>query len=393
MKKIRMFCDLNYGTGYNNAARGLVQCLEALGYNPSSLHLVGAVTSTYYAEFETADWLRPYVYGEWEGDEDVNLVLLNPGMVGDYHTSIGGRYNIAYCAWETNALPQAVFTINGVERTVVGDLNRYDEIWVPTSHVKKVFLNSGVMKPIHVVPHALQRCWLNTPPRREGGPITRFYSIGSWNARKNVEGLLQLWFASGFHVESKVNLVVHCVPSTRDMQAVRAASFIAQEGAKNLYMSANTPDALPPFGLLCTPKPFADIINLHRSNHVFVTVSRGEGFCLPVVEALAMGNHVIASGPWLDDLVENLGEGLAPTMIFRPSTDLVPITPMPECRGYELDQEWWEPNRHDFLDVLRKWAMSDALHPDFVAHVRQCYSPQRIADTAIRPRLEAVGAL
>lgn len=374
MEKIRIYGDLNYGTGYNVALRGLVQCLEELGWSSETVHVVGASTSTYYREFETSDWLTPYVYGEWWGDDTVNIVVLNPGLVRAYHTSAGGRKNIAYSSWETDRLPRIV--VDG--KTVVDDLNTFDEVWVPSEHVKRVFEESGVKVPIFVISHVLLRGmskFYDAPP--VSSEVSRFYTIGSWNARKNVEQLLRAYFAVGWTAESPVKLTLHVVPATRDSHAVGAAGWVAQEAAKNLYQSASSPLVLPPFGLLCTPRSFDEMYTFHVDNQIFATASCGEGFCIPIYEALALGNVVVASGPWAEDLLKKLP--LDQRQFIVPASRKAPVTPMPECRGYELDHEWWVPEQQALVAALHS-APDRRADKRVVDFVREQYSVKTVSN-------------
>jgi len=380
MKTIRLFGDLNYGSGYNTALRGLVQALETIGYTPETLRVIGVSAGVCYREFETGDWLANYIYQDWPHDsEDINLVMTNPGMVDSYWTSCGNRYNIAYCAWETDRLPKLTWIRDGETRDCVVALNQYAEVWVPTTHVKNVFEQSGVTAPIHVVRHALLRGLLAASASKLASRVTRsashrdFYTIGSWNARKNVEGLIRAYFAVGWNVESPVHLACHCVPATRDEGTMQSMSWIAQEGAKNLYMSASNAGVLPPFGLLTTARSYEEMYAFHRQHNIFVTASRGEGFCIPIVEALAFGNQVIASGPWLNDLrTVVLDDG---SLVIVP-VQSVPITPMPECRGYELDHRWWEPDVDKLVAALR--VANGACDPRTSLAVREHYSPAAV---------------
>lgn len=384
MEKIRVFGDLNYGTGYNVALRGLLQCLEELGWSSENVHVVGASTSSYYREFETSDWITPYVYGEWWGDDTVNIVVLNPGLVRAYHTAAGGRRNIAYCSWETDKLPKIVVG----DKTVVDDLNAFNEVWVPTAHVKQVFEASGVKVPVYVVPHTLLRGlekFYNAPPL--SSEVTRLYTIGSWNARKNVEQLLRAYFAVGWTAESPVKFTVHVVPPTRDVHAIGAAGWVAQEAAKNLYMSASSPQVLPSFGLLTTPRSFDKIYTFHCDNHAFVTASCGEGFCIPVYEALALGNVVVASGPWIEELAQQLP--LDQRQLIVVPTRKAPITPMPECRGYELDHNWWVPEQQELVQAIHD-VIDRRSDPRVVDWIRAQYSVKNIS-RLIAERFDALG--
>lgn len=383
--KIRLIGDTNPGTGYNNALRGLVRALEQLGYSPANLHVIGAVMSMHYQNLDESDgdWLFPYIYGDWSGDDQINIVHLYPPMVGPYWTPLNGRVNIAYCAWETDQLPKATYQKDGATRTCIDDLNLYDQVWVPSKFLVEVFRRSGVTKPIHVVPHALQPELLARPikPAAVYEGARRFYYTGSWNDRKNPRGLLRAYFATNW-TPVDASLLLHVTPHTRDLAAVEAHAFIAKEQVKQLVEAY--PGISAGFGLLTTPRPYSWVLDFHTQNDVFVTASRGEGFCLPALEALAMGSGVIGSGPWAEDLAAAIGELRVGALYIVPSQK-VEITPMPECRGYELDQQWWEPSREAFTGSFLGAPIVG--RPEVAQRVRDLFSPTAIS-RIVAERLE-----
>lgn len=414
---IRLFCDLSPGTGYNNAARGLIRALEHLGYDYNTLRLVPAVaTSLSCADVDDDDPILRYTHAPWVGsvgaglpsaaaqDPPINLVHLNPGMVGNYWTK--GKYNIAYVSWETDALPKRTFTrtVVGFEgeapntnpRTVVDDLNDYDEVWVPAKFLVDVLQNSGVTTPVRVVPHALafdpRDYWQRSGAQLRAGGQLRFYCIGSWNARKDPELLLRAYFAAGWNPMSPVDLQMFSVPPTRMGAAVIGHGMMAQQALRDIRGSLPDPQGAPGVGLHTTYVSHETVIRRHCEHHVLVSPSHGEAFCLPALEALALGNWVIGGGPWMEELAAVAGviqEG-GPVDLL-PST-VGPIIPMPEVGGYEVGQNWWYIAQGELTNALREAsnaARAEGWSPDFGAAERiwKVYSPAAVAEV-IRRRLE-----
>jgi hypothetical protein len=353
---IRIFGDLNPGTGYNNAMRGTLEVLNALGLYQDRVRLATATTAPVnMSDVESTDKVQQYMFGEWSGNDRINLVQLNPGMVGMYHTSHEGRWNIAYTTWETNRLPEKPYKRNDETRTIVGDLNEYDEVWVPCRFVADVFSNSGVKdEKLFVVPHALLPEVLNAEPVPAGlSPYVEFYTIGTWNVRKDPGAVVQAYLRCGWNPVSKVNLQVYSVPSTRDPQSVLAHGYVVDDGLKNIKASATDPDSCPSIGPNTTYVPYSKVAQRHAAGDVFVTASHGEGFCLPALEALAMGSWLIGGGPWIEELADVAGrlEDGGPVEVL-PSR-MVPLTPMPEVKGYELGQDWWTVNHRDLTEAMK----------------------------------------
>jgi hypothetical protein len=387
---IRYFCDPNE-TGYGCAARGYLQALQAVGLGPDRVRAVPAITTVTEA-FDDDDPAAPFFFGEGfpAGEDRINIVHLNPGMLRQYWTPLESRYNIALCAWETDALPKV--EVEG--KTVVDDMNRFDEVWAPTAFVKKVFEDSGVTVPIFVLPHPVREEILAIGFKKDRAKNIGFYTIGSWNARKNVECLLRAYWSTGWMITSPVRLTLHLTPPARDPRSVEVHSYLVRDGVNQIRDAVPDPHDLPQFTLSTVPKHFQWMINkLHRPNHIFVTASRGEGACLPAIEAAAMGNVVIGGGgPALDDLFE-----VAHPLCAKLESRQVPITPMPECKGYELDQNWWEVGSRDLGEVMQCVASDLKEHgppsAESVERVRHHYSPGRIGKLMLERLEHAAGVV
>lgn len=367
--------------GYGYAVRGLLQALAAVGFGPDVVRFVPAISTSMGIvrhDSQEDSWLEPYFIGDRTVDDKINIVHLNPALSGVYHTSVGGRYNIAYCSWETDRLPKKKHLYHGQQRTVVECLNDYNEVWVPTTHSVDVFKQSGVTVPIYVIPHTLQESLLAVPPR-DHAPIyderTTFYCIGSWNLRKNTQGVVRAYWDCGWGPASPVQLILHQVPANRTPDAIETHQLILRDELsvlKNGYPEGKDAQLL----LHATPKPYSWILKLHGQGHILVSAARGEGFAagLPALEALAMGNYVIGGGgPALQDLAE-----LVPGSVTVLPYLETPVEPMLE--GFELDQLWWSVRQQDLRNEMRSlhtFVREEGLPlPEDVEKIRDTYSPQ-----------------
>jgi len=449
--------------GYGYALRGNTEALRAVGLGPDRVHLMPATTTQPVDALLRADpWLNEYMYNVG-GEDKINIVHLNPALVGTYHTSVGGRYNIAVCAWETNQLPKeqhhaALASVelprrspfddgssigvadsktagamaemqadiegradaievcglcrgNGVTaegdpcphgceaplpivQTVVGNLNRFDEIWVPSEHVKWVFEESGVTAPVYVIPHVLQERLLALPPKEAVTLAPRdtvhLYHVGTWNARKDPEALVRAYWSCGWNPTDRVRLLLHLVPPNRAESAVFAHQEMVRNRLSALKKIAG-PGGEAQLGLLTTPRSYDWILRMHQQCNVFCSASHGEGFAagLGALEAVAMGNYVIGGGgPSLDDLALQ-----APDAVVVLPKQEVQVTPMPEYAGYELDQTWWQVRQADLAGAIKELTaqlqdgLVDGAPPEEVERVRAYYSPGNIGKKMLK-RLE-----
>lgn len=194
-----------------------------------------------------------------------------------------GVYNIAYTAWETELLPKGWVEL----------LNSMDEVWVPSEWNKEIFQENGVQVPITVIPHVVcgpmkaSEGSLDFPAIKDGGYM--FYSIFQWIERKNPRQLLTAYFTE-FTPEDNVYLLLktyrlNC--SNSEKQAVRGD---IENIKKSLSLGYYPPVIF--FGDLLTKEQVGAI---HGRGDCYVSLQRGEGFGIPLAEAMSHGKPVITT--------------------------------------------------------------------------------------------------
>ena len=267
--------------------------LDSSGYGMASRHYVEALINSQQVDLTlniaTFENERTY-HGKIQEamipltgrslDYKIQVIHLTPENYPIHHEE--GKYNIGYAAWETSNLPLQWPSL----------CNTLDEIWVPSEWNKKVFQNSGVKKPIYVIPHCI------TVPNIKGllpldGDIDPelfvFYSIGQWIERKNFIGLLRAYLTE-FKVNEKVGLIIK---SYRLGTSPEEQNIIKQD-VKNVKLGLNLKHypQLYFFGNLMT---YEQIIQLHLRGDCFVLPHREEGFGVTIAEAMLLVKPVITS--------------------------------------------------------------------------------------------------
>ncbi len=208
------------------------------------------------------------------------------------HPSHNGR-SIFYTMMETETLHPAFRDL----------CNRYsDEVWVPSSHNKKLFEEGGVKKPILLMPLGIDEVVYGNTQSIENGTVNRaglcdilgksaskginsfrFFTVFGWSFRKGIDVLLKS-FVKAFSDKDNVALIIastHVGPDVVVADARKYASTIR---------SSNYPQILFVPGVT----PELDMPSLYKMGHVFLHTSRGEGFSLPQIEAAACGLPVIS---------------------------------------------------------------------------------------------------
>jgi glycosyltransferase involved in cell wall biosynthesis len=176
-----------------------------------------------------------------------------------------------------------------------------DEVWVPTAWHAEVFRSSGIPREkVQVIPEAIDTRLYNpshvTPLDLDLAEADfKFLSVFKLEPRKGWDVLLDAYWHE-FKATDAVVLIVHTYmytgPSKRD-PALIEQQFQAK--ALELGFQDDEIDQLARVKVVCTEYPASNMPKLYRTADAFVLPSRGEGWGLPVEEAMAMGLPVIAT--------------------------------------------------------------------------------------------------
>lgn len=194
---------------------------------------------------------------------------------GDAFESVSGAYRVGYTMLETTGIPMEW----------ARQCNLMDEIWVPSPFNAWTFRRSGVTVPIRVMPLGLiDTHYFN--PEIKGYPIEgvfTFLSVFEWGERKAPEVLIRA-FNRTFRRDEPVVLI--CKYSNTDSgvspQQIIDLLQLDPRGGQIVFSENDT-------------VPYYQLPQLYRSIDCFVLPTRGEGWGMPILEAMACGLPVIAS--------------------------------------------------------------------------------------------------
>lgn len=185
-----------------------------------------------------------------------------------------GAYRIGYTMLE----------VTGVPIDWVRQANLMDEVWVPSHFNQETFRASGVSRPIHVIPLGVDTNYFHPgiTARRFSDRYT-FLSVFEWGERKAPETLLRA-YTRAFTARDDVLLVLKVDNRDGDVN-------VAQQIA-DLHLPADR----PPIMLLYNQTFHAyQMGSLYRAADCFVLPTRGEGWGMPIIEAMACGLPTIAT--------------------------------------------------------------------------------------------------
>ncbi len=315
---------MNAPTGYAAASRGIIRELESQKVRVSYSYLYGAGTPLPVQEPEDAGDHLLNVCRE-RGRSDDHDVAITFGQADAFFRNRGRRYRIGYTMLEVNGFPPEW----------VRQANRMDEVWTPTEFNRQGLIDSGVRKPVHVIPLGVDPQHFHPAVRRVPNPRGDFVFLSNfeWGERKYPELLLKV-FNQTFRSSDSVILVCKTInrnPSIRVREQIAALD-------------------LQPFGgriafLHNRDFPHYQLGTLYRSADCFISAGRGEGWDLPLMEAMACGLPTIATD-WGGHT------GFATDDISYPLRIRGTVPAISMCPYYD-GFEWAEPDAGHLAQLMR----------------------------------------
>ncbi len=173
------------------------------------------------------------------------------------------------------------------------------EIWTPSVWSRKSFLNSGIHPDkVQIIPNGINPQTF-TPygvRKKISEKSFHFLFVGGTIYRKGIDILLQAYLRA-FTNNDDVCLVI---------KDLGGDSFYKGQTAKELIESIQAQQHSPKIVYIDSLLSDDEMAELYRSCDVFVSAYRGEGFCMPALEAMACGLPVIVTdGGATDDFVDS----------------------------------------------------------------------------------------
>jgi glycosyltransferase involved in cell wall biosynthesis len=315
---------INFPTGYAASCRELLRSLDDVGVWVAYRYVYGPGTG--------------FPVREPQGVLDYRLNVIRQRAVprrppvsvvygqGDVFDRSMGRYRIGYTMLEVDGFPAEW----------VRQANRLDEVWVPSEANRQAFLDSGLKRPIHKIPLGVDPSYFHPGIHAVRNPHGEFVFLSSfeWGERKDPWLLLET-FNDVFARREPVRLVCKIInrdPEVSVRDEIRRLR-LRESGGRISY-------------LLNVEFPHYQLGSLYRSADCYVTTTRGEGWDMPLMEAMACGVPCIATdwGAHREYFHEEVGY---PLRVSR----LVPaVAKCPYYAGFR----WAEPDEEHLRHLLRK---------------------------------------
>jgi GT2 family glycosyltransferase len=314
---------LNAATGYAMSSREIVRALDEAGVRLTYEYAYGKGTPLPFDEQAAA------------GDPVIDLIRARrvpkrPEIAvtyaqGDVFERNHGRRRIGFTMLEVDGFPA----------DWVRQANAMDEVWTPTEFNRRGLLDSGVKRPVHVVPLGIDphhfHPGVRRVPNRRGDYV--FVTNLEWGERKDPERMLRT-FNGTFRSAEPVLLV--CKVNNR------SPLLDVPNEIRSLGLN---PRGGRIFFLYNRELPHYQLATFYRSADCFVNTSRGEGWGLPLLEAMACGLPAIASD-WGGHTAILDPDDTYPLRV----RELIPA--VSQCRYYD-GMRWADADMDHFSALLR----------------------------------------
>lgn len=292
MSKIRLVGIFD-NSGYGYANKKTFNALLKTGRNVTTQIINTPMSRSEMAQ--DIDYKTIVEHSVKKDKPDTIIAQLVPFMVDHFFQK--DTRNILSFFWESDRICQNWVSVanNGLT----------SEVWTPCQSNYDALINSGITKPVYIVPQFIDTTIIKKDIAENILPIIgnkdayRFYSIFQWSERKNPEGLLRAYYNEFTAADNVMFVIKTYGPSPfADRRRIKETILKIKDDSDN-----NNPPPVFYLGELLTSE---QVDSIAPQCHCYVHAGRGEGLNIPLVNAMAYKQQVITTKlggivDWMDD--------------------------------------------------------------------------------------------
>lgn len=282
------------------------------GYGKAASNMIDALS-------EAGCIVNPIFPGRASPNADIDFFLRPPPW-----TSGRAKRKIAYFYWEATPLPAGW----------AASLSSVDEVWAPCKLVEDCCKLAGFRGKINRVPTPAISFDLSKIPSAKFTGLRDdsfiFYSISQWHNRKGWIELLSAYFEE-FSSDDNVGLVIKTNPINWGLKN-QVVDEVREIKSKFLYKKT------APLILINDIISESDLLSIHKSGHCYVAPHHGEGWGMPIHDAILARKQIIATK--FGGVIEHLDDESFHPIPFS----MVPVSGMEWNGAYNQSQMWAQPD-------------------------------------------------
>ena len=246
---------------------------------------------------------------------------------------------------------------------IEGANSHCDEIWVPAEWVRQMFISNGIRsEKLVIIPEAVDthffdpsiatpmalppqegafRYYCNHPYHQNQTNNYKFFTNFKWEARKGWDILFDAYFST-FSKNDPVSLYIltHIwFPGGPETYGDKHNTTFLMKTVEDFAREKFGPlEEQPHFCFLCKDLEETQMVSLYAAADAFVMPTRGEGWGLPTIQAMAMGLPTISTN-WGGQM-----EFMTQETSFMIELDGVEEIPMDSDYHWALGKKWGTPS-------------------------------------------------
>lgn len=362
---VDLVCDIASPSGYSAHAREVVRALEPV----VDLRIVDSKHDRMTIDLPSEQSLLYKRLAAKTRHPKVRIQFETP----EFFRPLPGVLNIGFTQWETTRIPDT--DLNGEPRlNWVKQMNHMGMMWTSCQMARKAFIDSGVKVPVEVFNGPIDTTFYQPRlpeldlqdividaagqviPREKRPPVVCM--VAQWTMRKNIEAFLISLLAR--FKRNEICILLKTYGATIDP----AQSKMVRDRVDGLIKAVGNPDT--PTVLVVTEKlTDEEMASLYSSVDIYVNTSRGEGFCMPLVQAMASecfpiscgfsAPHDYIRGPLATSMsgIPLVVEGSHGMNGLLVNYTLAPAVGMAHIPWYRFDQSWGDIDREGLASAVK----------------------------------------